>query len=298
MFLCYVNKSTFAAKGKTATKYEFLTEERKPVYTVDWESNTPALIALAQRTVYDVEGTLDSFKGEPRVKIASITPVPDADVGKFIKISSIPKETLIKNIYRSISGIKNETLCSLAERVFEEEHERFFSRPAAKSIHHGWVSGLAEHSYCVMVSSQLLANHYKYIFPGINDDLIILGSLFHDLGKITEYASDGIVTEFTSSGEMIPHSVGGCLMIAKHVEKDNSETDKKLIEHLYHIIASHHGYFETGAPVLPKSPEALIISSADGLDAELVHAHVLMQTATGEFTEKSKSHEKAYLVTR
>jgi 3'-5' exoribonuclease len=298
MFLCYVNKSTFAAKGKTATKYEFLTEERKPVFTVDWESNTPALLALAQRTVYDVEGTLDAFKGEPRIKIVSIVPVPNADVGKFIKISSIPKETLIKNVYKSISGIKNEMLCSLAEMVLEEEHERFFSRPAAKSIHHGWVSGLAEHSYCVMVSSQLLAGNYKYVFPGINDDLIIFGSLFHDLGKIDEYSSDGIITEFTPSGEMIPHPVGGCLIIAKHVEKDMSESDKKLVEHIYHIIASHHGHFDAGAPVLPKSPEAIIISTADGLDAELIHAHGLMQTATGEFTEKSKAHDKAYLVTR
>jgi 3'-5' exoribonuclease len=39
--------------------------------------------------------------------------------------------------------------------------------------------------------------------------------------------------------------------------------------HLLHLIASHHGTHEFGSPVLPKTPEAVLLHFVDNIDAKL-----------------------------
>lgn len=39
--------------------------------------------------------------------------------------------------------------------------------------------------------------------------------------------------------------------------------------HLIHLVLSHHGTLEFGSPVLPKTPEAIVLHYVDNLDARL-----------------------------
>jgi 3'-5' exoribonuclease len=39
--------------------------------------------------------------------------------------------------------------------------------------------------------------------------------------------------------------------------------------HLLHLIGSHHGQYEFGSPVLPRTPEAFALHYIDNLDAKL-----------------------------
>ena len=39
--------------------------------------------------------------------------------------------------------------------------------------------------------------------------------------------------------------------------------------HLVHLILSHHGKIEYGSPVLPKTPEAIILHHIDNIDAKI-----------------------------
>jgi 3'-5' exoribonuclease len=59
---------------------------------------------------------------------------------------------------------------------------------------------------------------------------------------------------------------------------ENFPTD--LLVELEHILLSHHGEFEWGSPILPKTTEALIIHSADNLDSKVAQFR--------EYTEKAQ----------
>ena len=56
-------------------------------------------------------------------------------------------------------------------------------------------------------------------------------------------------------------------MFVKFADLENLDED--LQNALGHIILSHHGKFEYGSPVLPQSPEAMLVSAADEIDFEL-----------------------------
>ena len=45
--------------------------------------------------------------------------------------------------------------------------------------------------------------------------------------------------------------------------------DEKITLALGHILVSHHGRREFGSPVLPETPEAMIVNAADDLDFRL-----------------------------
>ena len=39
--------------------------------------------------------------------------------------------------------------------------------------------------------------------------------------------------------------------------------------HVLHLIAAHHGEYQFGSPVLPKTPEAIALHHVDNIDAKL-----------------------------
>src|SRR5436305_564029 len=57
---------------------------------------------------------------------------------------------------------------------------------------------------------------------------------------------------------------------------------------LEHAILAHHGKKEYGAPILPQTVEALLVSFIDDLDAKMNIAarHRLQCNTSGEFTDK------------
>ena len=81
-------------------------------------------------------------------------------------------------------------------------------------------------------------------------------------------------------GEMLGHIPLGIELVNKLwnevLEKPETEGWKSLKPsndtarlHLLHLIGSHHGQFEFGSPVLPRTPEAFALHYIDNLDAKM-----------------------------
>ncbi|HEY5954131.1 MAG TPA: hypothetical protein VIT18_07190, partial [Terrimicrobiaceae bacterium] len=51
--------------------------------------------------------------------------------------------------------------------------------------------------------------------------------------------------------------------------KDLAPPSDEVRLHLLHLIAAHHGEFQFGSPVEPKTPEAIALHYIDNLDARL-----------------------------
>ena len=186
----------------------------------------------------------------------------------FSKSSPVKLEFLEETFRALIAEIGREDLRKFVEAVFFTHNlwEKFRTWPAAISLHHAYTGGLLEHSVSVALGARDIARHYDDFKIPVNMDLVIAGALLHDIGKLEAYAT-APVPSMTTKGNVVEHITLGYSMFTKFAEEEG--LDEKLALALGHIIVSHHGRREFGSPVLPETPEAMIVSASDDLDFRL-----------------------------
>ena len=109
------------------------------------------------------------------------------------------------------------------------------------------------------------------------------GALLHDIGKLEELDYDRS-TSYSREGNLVGHVTLGTMMVRAAMTSipDFPDILRTQIEHL---IVSHHGHKEFGAPVEPMTIEAMILSAADDLDAKINQVRqALAEDGEGEFT--------------
>jgi 3'-5' exoribonuclease len=126
------------------------------------------------------------------------------------------------------------------------------------------------------------ANALVSIYPALNRDLLLAGTLFHDSGKLWEnyFPKESFIMPHDFRAELIGHISMGIELVNRLWQrlKESPEfiswkmlvPDSDLVRlHLIHLIAAHHGEKQFGAPVEPKTPEAMALHLIDNLDAKL-----------------------------
>jgi len=181
-------------------------------------------------------------------------------------------------IEATVAGWADARLRAVGKRFLEVHGDRFRRTAAAREYHHARRGGLVEHVAQMMRSAMALATAY----PALNRDLLLAGVLFHDCGKLWEnaYAADGFLMPFEERGELLGHITIGIELVnrlwrevadspeaAGWAELTPATEDVRL--HLLHLIASHHGEIAFGSPVVPKTPEAVVLHHVDNIDAKL-----------------------------
>ena len=181
-------------------------------------------------------------------------------------------------IRRLCDSIEDPRLHGLCAQFLTSLGDRFRRTAAAKKNHHARRGGLVEHVAQMMRAAEALCP----VYPELNRDLLLAGVLFHDCGKLWEnsYPEDGFAQIHSIHGEMLGHIPLGIELVNKLWNDllDSDEADdwkgfKPSTEmtrlHLLHLIGSHHGQFEFGSPVLPRTPEAFALHHIDNLDAKM-----------------------------
>jgi len=242
---------------------------------IDWWNAELNDERLTQGTVVRVEGKIKLFDTKKQLNIknskdaVTVLSKDDYDPKKFIEITSKNVKAIYDELITVIEEITDKYVKALLEAIFVHDEKfliRFLDSPAATSVHHAYKGGLIEHSLDVVKLAKTIRSNYPDM--EINDDILIAGALLHDIGKTKEYllASSGI--ERSGSGEMLGHIVMGIEMLDRYAEKIETFPGDVLME-INHIILSHHGEIEWGAPIKPKTIEAMIVHSADNADSKI-----------------------------
>jgi 3'-5' exoribonuclease len=141
--------------------------------------------------------------------------------------------------------------------------KEFKNHSAAKSIHHGFIGGLLEHSLSVAKLCIYIADNY----PIIKRDLLVTAALLHDVGKVKELSSFP-ENDYTDDGNLIGHITLGAMMVRDRI-KEIPEFPEELGKELIHCILAHHGELEFGSPKKPSIVEAYVLAFADNTDAKI-----------------------------
>lgn len=226
--------------------------------------------------VVSVKGQVQRYHQQLQLVVRQADVVAGASVDQdlFVRASAVDPDVLWKKLIAFVDGIGDEQIRQLLYRIFSDpEVEKLFRiAPAARSMHHGFRSGLLEHTVSVTTAAQLLAGHYA-----LDEDMVVAGCLLHDLGKIWELEI-GASIEYTDDGRLLGHLPMETMFVEskiRELESFSPETRRQLL----HILLSHHGEFEYGSPRRPKTPEALLVHMADNLDSKM--AGVLEAIAAG-----------------
>lgn len=185
---------------------------------------------------------------------------------KLLKLeTSLSFDELKRKLYYYINAITNPALQKAVKKLLEQVPE-FIKMPASMYYHHAYKHGLLEHSIQV-VEYALACRKVSFDKDVIDKDILIVGGLLHDIGKSHVYLVNDNVA--TASSIMIhqDHLFHGGLLVERYLKDD--ELDRKIVDQILHIIASHHVTKIWGTIVEPKTFEAWIIGQSDNLSAKI-----------------------------
>ncbi|MCC7388475.1 MAG: HD domain-containing protein [Phycisphaerales bacterium] len=236
-----------------------------------WSIEEAAFNKLPTEGFVWLEGETQPYQGELQLIIHSIErtdPSPD-QMRDLLPSTSHDVKAMFAEVQRLVGTLKHPAVRALAETYLEDEAlmSAFRAAPAAKSMHHAYLGGLLEHTLALLK----LADAVCPLYPRINRDLVMLGLFLHDLGKTRELIYDRAF-DYSERGEMIGHIVEGAIMLHDKAQQMMATKGVRLpagaLTVLQHIILSHHGIPEYGAAKVPMTPEAILVSMLDNVDAK------------------------------
>lgn len=223
-----------------------------------------------------VKGSVQSFQGRQQLVISTIESLNpyEVTIEDFLPTSERPAEEMFQELLSLLSDVRNPFIKQLMLNTLNDPSIKplFVRAPAAKSIHHAYLSGLLEHTLSICGLMRFIGGHYK----GVDSDLLIFGAVFHDIGKIWELSFDKSLG-YTDVGRLVGHiPMGSELIEKKCAEIPNFPFDLK--NKLKHIVLGHHGKMEYGSPKLPSFLEAVIVGMVDDLDSKINQIQKFVET--------------------
>ncbi|MFO8056642.1 MAG: HD domain-containing protein [bacterium] len=262
------------------SKRNLTTRNNKPYLDVDladrsgqvngkvWD-RAEELSDLFQRgDVIKVKAMVEQYMGKKQLKISDLRPVgreEELDWESLIKKSTRDAEDMVSELRELCESLESAPLRELMEAFFEDREfmEGFKISAAARNVHHVYQGGLVEHTLNV---TRIALSAYDLYGEDLDRDMLIAGCILHDAGKIRELDSR-VEIGYTDEGYLVGHLALGSAMLREKAATI-PELPEDLLMELDHIILSHHGEKEWGSPVVPMTPEAMIVHCSDQLEAK------------------------------
>ena len=231
--------------------------------------------------IVEIDGWTQLYQGKLQIKLIKIFRSEEVkDVEEFFPGRKRDKNEVKRELRNLLTSfVRDKYLSVLIDEFFKDEDfmEKFLTVPAAKSLHHAYLGGLAEHTLSVVKVVIKLSEHYRNVYGDkFNPEVAVVGAFLHDIGKVKELSFERNFG-YTDEGRLLGHIIQGIQIVEEKIRKIK-DFPSLLKMHLLHIIASHHGNYEFGSPKRPKTLEALLVHYADDLDSKM--------ESFGDFIEK------------
>ncbi len=233
-----------------------------------WDGFAEALETLRAGDAVYIDGRVDFFMKNPSITLATIRRATEQEVPdrrNFLPHSQLSATHANEQLMALIDTVMDVHLNQTLHLVFDDLalRKKFFETPGGKNWHHSTVGGLVEHTLSMAKLSDQIAEHY----PQLHRDLLIAGTLLHDIGKVLELSFEPVL-DYTSEGRLLGHITIGAMLVEERIQSiDNFPSE--LRKQLLHLILAHQGDPSMGSPVKPMTLEALVLHYLDELDSRV-----------------------------
>ncbi|GAC1419298.1 MAG: HD domain-containing protein [Acidobacteriaceae bacterium] len=267
-----------------------------------WDEFASAAATCAEGCYVKAQGQISKYNGRFQITLSRMRLAAESEIDSsdFVPTTKFNIEEMWAELRGYVDAFANTDLRGLVFAFLDDPEigPAYKAAPAAKVLHHAWLGGLLEHVLTLVRVCRATAPFY----PEVDPDLLIAGAILHDIGKVREL-SWGSSFRYTLEGQIIGH-----ISIAQGMLREKvgalpgfPERLRVLVEHM---ILSHHGRYEFGSPKLPMTPEALLLSALDDLEAKMqaVRNEFARDIAAGksgaEMTDWVRSMERPLLNSR
>jgi 3'-5' exoribonuclease len=192
-------------------------------------------------------------------------PADSVNPADYLPETSRDIEKMFDRLRNIAATLERGHFKALFEAFWRDEAfvRKFKTAPAAKKMHHAYLGGLLEHTLSMVSLADKIAAHYN----GIDREMLIAGTILHDVGKIREF-DYAYTIDYSDEGRLLNHIVIGVQMIDEKIKEIGAFPEEQA-HLLKHMVVSHHGTREFGSPELPKTIEAVLLNYIDEIDAKV-----------------------------
>ncbi len=232
-----------------------------------WEDFAEAAEHCSEGCYVKAQGQISKYQGKFQITLQKMRHAAEAEVdpADYLPSTKFEIEEMWAELRGYVDGFANGDLKRLVVAFLDDPEigPAYKTAPAAKMLHHAWIGGLLEHVLTLVRVCRAAAPFY----PEVDPDLLVTGAILHDIGKTRELAWKSSFT-YTLEGQMVGH-----ISIAQGMLREKvtalAPFPEKLRVLVEHMILSHHGKYEFGSPKLPMTPEAVVLSALDDLEAKM-----------------------------
>ena len=254
-----------------------------------WSFDQHQMNELTRTGFVRIEGSAEKYNDQMQVKIDTIeaADVTEADMQQLLPSTEHDIEEMFAHVEKLLHSMSHPSMRALAAVYLEDDElmRRFRMAPAAMVMHHAWIGGLLEHTHQLMCLADAVVPLYR---GAIDRDIVLMGLFIHDLAKTDELTWEKGF-DYTAEGNLIGHIARGVIWLEEKAAGCDPPLPGETLRILQNIILSHHGEPEFGALRPPSTPEAVLISKLDDLDAKAQMAISAMEqpgAVDGVFTDK------------
>jgi len=267
IYLCKHKQSAVTKNGKSYINL-VLQDKSGTIDAKIWDPNSQGIEDFDSMDYVEVMGDVTSFQSSLQLNVKRVRKVEEGmyEPGDYLPVSGKNVEDMYQELLGYVKMIKNEYLYKLVSSYFMEDLDfvkKFKFHSAAKTVHHGFVGGLLEHTLSVVK----MCDYFAKTYPILNRDLLLTAAIFHDSGKIYELSTFP-ENDYTDAGQLLGHIMIGLELVGDRIREIDG-FPMKLANELKHCIISHHGELEYGSPKKPALAEAVALSLADNADAKM-----------------------------
>ena len=221
---------------------------------------------LARGTIVRAVGRIGEYRGTRQLELSALSVAPAGSVPLRAVVpatgTTAADWTLLDQVRCALRAARLRRVLALFydDPTFRAEYEE---SPASTVGHHAQLGGLLRHTVEVASIGRAVA-----LSSGADAELVFACALLHDIGKLEAYQWRSGLFELTEPGALLGHVTLGMLMLSRRLAAQAvppcSGVEALVLQHM---VASHHGALEFGAPVRPMTLEAEVLHHADHASA-------------------------------
>ncbi len=232
-----------------------------------WDAAESVAQGFQEGDVVSVEGRVEVYQDQYQAVLTEVHPVLEEqiDAADFLPATARDVDKMIGKIRQIVAEeVECPHLNALLRRFIDSEDitPLLAQAPAAKGLHHAYLGGLVEH----ILGCLCLARTAARLHRSLDRSLLLAGIVLHDIGKIKELSVSTTI-DYSIPGRLIGHVVMGYEWVMREMDAIEGFPEETRLQ-LGHIILSHHGQHDYGAPVLPMTPEAIAVHFIENTDAQ------------------------------